>query len=214
MTDSAINSSEFIEVEEGDTYMIYGGQDGTTVSSADYIYMAYNLWSSTYTHVDSGSANQNYYFVTIPAGVKYLTINYNYDIVEDQSIREVKNYFLVDFEMNGGVTDMDSLKIEVAGSLLTEPEDPIKANEDFIGWYTDEELTEKFNFDEDVVISDLTLYAKWTDSDTIGGGTVVTPDTTDLTTFLGVAWYWWLAGIAVFYFGFTKKGRKSLGFKK
>jgi hypothetical protein len=45
------------------------------------------------------------------------------------------------------------------------------------------------------------------------GGSIVAPESETLS-FLGIAWYWWIAGIGVFYFVFTKKGRKALGFKK
>jgi hypothetical protein len=51
------------------------------------------------------------------------------------------------------------------------------------------------------------------DSDLTYPGAVVAPNDTSIVI-LGITWYWWLAGIVVFYFGFTKKGRKTLGLKK
>jgi len=99
------------------------------------------------------------------------------------------------------------------GELITEPDAPIKDNATFIGWYSNESLTDAWDFDTDLVQDDMTLYAKWSDS-TTGSISIIGITPTSLTL-LGVAWYFWAIGIAgVYYFGFTKKGRKSIGLKK
>ena len=67
--------------------------------------------------------------------------------------------FEVTFEPNGG-SIVPSLTVD-EGEKVTKPEDPTKADHDFKGWYKDEDLTIPWNFDEDVVNSNLTLYAKW-----------------------------------------------------
>ena len=46
------------------------------------------------------------------------------------------------------------------GSATTKPADPTKEGCTFAGWYTDETLTNAYDFDT-AVTSDLTLYAKW-----------------------------------------------------
>jgi len=46
------------------------------------------------------------------------------------------------------------------GAKATEPEKPSRENFTFMGWYTDEECTQAFDFDEEIT-SKKTLYAKW-----------------------------------------------------
>jgi uncharacterized repeat protein (TIGR02543 family) len=47
-------------------------------------------------------------------------------------------------------------------SKLTKPSDPSRDRSVFGGWYRDEALTSEWNFNSDVLIDDITLYAKWT----------------------------------------------------
>ena len=67
----------------------------------------------------------------------------------------------VQFNSNGG-SDVEPQNIE-PGSKIIYPETPTKTNNVFAGWYTDEELTEAFDFSA-AVTEPLTLYAKWTHS--------------------------------------------------
>jgi len=64
----------------------------------------------------------------------------------------------VTFDTNGG--SVVSAVYLNKGERLTLPEEPIKEGVDFIGWYVDAELTEKFDSSKPVT-SDITLYAKW-----------------------------------------------------
>jgi len=65
---------------------------------------------------------------------------------------------LVTFNTGGG----SSLSpIEVGhGKLATKPVDPVKDGAIFTGWYTDQKLTQKYDFATPVT-AELTLYAKW-----------------------------------------------------
>ena len=45
--------------------------------------------------------------------------------------------------------------------LVTRINDPVKEGYIFAGWYTDQELTNEFTFDDTYITNDLTLYAKW-----------------------------------------------------
>ena len=73
----------------------------------------------------------------------------------------------ITFESNGG-TEVPSQSV-VTGSCVIEPENPVKPagkkaysreNFAFAGWYTDEELTQAYDFSRSVE-NDFTLYAKW-----------------------------------------------------
>ena len=70
-------------------------------------------------------------------------------------------YFTVRFESNGG-TPIASQYI-AAGQNAAEPEKPQKDLYAFTGWYTDEALTQKFDFAA-AITADITLYAGWEQS--------------------------------------------------
>ncbi|MEY8443565.1 InlB B-repeat-containing protein [Lactococcus ileimucosae] len=65
----------------------------------------------------------------------------------------------VNFDGRGG--SIIGNQLVAAGSTLTRPEDPTRDNYQFAGWYTDENLTEEFDFNTPVT-SNMTLYARWT----------------------------------------------------
>ncbi len=67
-------------------------------------------------------------------------------------------YYTVKFETNGGSEIKDK---KVARTVkLTQPEDPVKDDFIFDGWYTDGEFSSAYDFDTPVT-EDFTLYAKW-----------------------------------------------------
>ena len=47
------------------------------------------------------------------------------------------------------------------GALVGRPEDPKRMGRTFGGWYFDEECTERWDFENDTVEDNMTLYAKW-----------------------------------------------------
>ena len=47
---------------------------------------------------------------------------------------------------------------------LTQPKNPTKEGFIFDGWYKDENFVNKWNFQSDIVLSDMTLYAKWAEA--------------------------------------------------
>ena len=74
----------------------------------------------------------------------------------------VPNQYQVVFESNGG-TSIQGISVSFE-DFVTEPVAPTKLGYDFIGWYTDEALTERYDFDSPIV-GDLILYAKWEKED-------------------------------------------------
>jgi len=71
-----------------------------------------------------------------------------------------KTIFTVSFESNGG-SNVEDIEVE-ENSIIEEPSDPTKTGFVFAGWYQESTLTTIWNFQEDKVTEDLTLYAKWT----------------------------------------------------
>ena len=64
----------------------------------------------------------------------------------------------VSFEMNGAAA-IDPVKVAYK-SAVTEPKKPARTGYTFGGWFTDEDLTEKYDF-ATLLTEDITLYAKW-----------------------------------------------------
>jgi uncharacterized repeat protein (TIGR02543 family) len=68
------------------------------------------------------------------------------------------NYYTVTFASNGG-SDVDRQSVQY-NTAAARPVDPTKDGHTFAGWYSDEGLTQEFNF-ETPITGDITLYAKW-----------------------------------------------------
>lgn len=69
--------------------------------------------------------------------------------------------FSVEYDEKGGSEVVDPIGKVRYGTSISMPESPIKAGYDFGGWYTDETLENSWNFDEDIIIEDTIIYAKW-----------------------------------------------------
>lgn len=70
---------------------------------------------------------------------------------------------VVHFETNGG-TPLDDILVPY-GEMLKRPEDPTREGYSIEAWYSDIDLTEKWDFDAMPVESNMTLYAKWTEGE-------------------------------------------------
>ena len=81
-------------------------------------------------------------------------------ITGDLNLRATWGVFFVDFVTNGG-TKVQSLAVN-ENSKLEKPENPTQKGYTFAGWYTDESLTNEYDFDN-AVTENMTLYAKWTE---------------------------------------------------
>lgn len=82
----------------------------------------------------------------------------NDDPNKDKPVEEVTEY-TVTFDSRGG-SSVASQTIN-RGSKVTEPAAPTKDDYIFNGWYKDSECNYLWEFDEDVVTGNVTLYAKW-----------------------------------------------------
>ena len=65
----------------------------------------------------------------------------------------------VAFESNGG-TEVTPI-LAAGGGTINKPADPIREGYVFLGWYKDDDCEDAWNFGEDTVTADITLYAKW-----------------------------------------------------
>lgn len=87
---------------------------------------------------------------------------------KDNKPEEIK--YTVKFESNGGTKTNDVVILQ--NSKLGKPVDPKKANYKFLGWYKEKEFLESWNFELDLVSSNITLYAKWEENEVINEYTV------------------------------------------
>ncbi|WP_180339386.1 InlB B-repeat-containing protein, partial [Peptoniphilus catoniae] len=68
--------------------------------------------------------------------------------------------YTVTFNTNGG--SAVNQQTITAGGLVTKPADPTKDGYTFAGWYKDAGLTTPFDFVNETINADTTIYAKWT----------------------------------------------------
>lgn len=78
----------------------------------------------------------------------------------------------ITFETNGGSTIASQIIED--GTKVSKPSDPTRNGYYFVGWYSNEALSNEFNF-SNTITSDITIYAKWQEKYTI---TFVYADTT------------------------------------
>lgn len=68
--------------------------------------------------------------------------------------------WIVSFSAGGGTPAPENQTV-TEGDKITEPAEMTKEDGKFNGWYRDETFTEKWDFAQDTVESDVTLYASW-----------------------------------------------------
>lgn len=88
----------------------------------------------------------------------------------DKSIKLTKGMpsFKVSFNTNGGSTIAPYEKV-IISSKIDRPADPSKNGYKFVGWYKDSTYTQAWDFDNDTVTKDTTLYAKWVEIASVAG---------------------------------------------
>ena len=88
-------------------------------------------------------------------------------IKKEQTLQEILYsilYKFIEYSVTFANTDLQVVTVE-EGKAITRPENPIKDGFEFAGWYIDANFTTEYNF-EDLVYSDLTIYAKWIEINT------------------------------------------------
>ncbi|MDO5329007.1 MAG: InlB B-repeat-containing protein [Coriobacteriia bacterium] len=81
-------------------------------------------------------------------------------VSNSKRIVEASHYTVV-FDKNGHGKAPAAQRV-VAGAHATEPTDPTETGFTFGGWFKETACTNEWDFDTDPVVSNMTLYAKWT----------------------------------------------------
>lgn len=106
----------------------------------------------------------------IPAGAD---AGANYTISYENGCLTVASEYVsckVTFDVQGrGTAPAPQIGVKV-GDTAQKPSEPTAAGYRFDGWYRDAACTKAWNFDADIVLADMTLYAKWLEEGKEGGG--------------------------------------------
>lgn len=200
-----------IELENGDYFIeymttMYTTDDPSTATFNDYCYASGTLilpildgYVGTDAVLEDTSSE---YFTLESTSESTITLSISQDYSEAVSSESTDTYALrtiyvrvhaegytpeleeytVTFETNGG-SKVDAQKVE-DGSTADKPTDPTKDGYTFEGWYSNDKLTEKYDFSS-AITGDITLYAKWTEDTTEASTsepTTTEPTTTEPTT--------------------------------
>ena len=121
-------------------------------------------WSSSNTNI--AAVNSTTGVVTaLSEGAAIITAT-TADVTADCSVTVVAvviTEYTVTFDTYGG-NDAISPQIVKEGEKVNVPMSPTRDGYVFEGWYTELALTNRWNFDTDVVTENITLYAKWTEA--------------------------------------------------
>lgn len=109
------------------------------------------------------------YNSTIPSGSE-ISFGFNGsggdsgDVPENLDIKAYQTGCSVRFDAGEGeVSNAPETQVVKKGEKATEPEKPEKADNSFMGWYTDKEYKYLFDFENTPIEGDITLYALWFD---------------------------------------------------
>lgn len=176
---SGTNPGRYITLElpGANTYYIYAKDGGINFYYVRVTHKAYTVTFNTnggtsvaaQTVNSGGTCNEP---VDVPTKDDYIfagwysdeeltqTYDFTSPVVKDITLfaKWVEGY-IVTFNTNGG-SEVPAQPIE-RGKTCTRPTNPTKDNYTFAGWYSDEDLTQEYDF-ETPVTSGITLYAMWT----------------------------------------------------
>lgn len=76
--------------------------------------------------------------------------------IEGDTLEEL---YTVTFYTDGG-SEVEAQSVK-AGEFVVKPENPVKEDSYFGGWFVSKDYEKEWNFEEDVVMADMTLFAKW-----------------------------------------------------
>ncbi|MCR5174971.1 MAG: InlB B-repeat-containing protein, partial [Oscillospiraceae bacterium] len=88
----------------------------------------------------------------------------SYAVSVNDLVVNIEGYCTATFDPQNGKKTWDVSVKE--GEKLPEPEAPAKEGYSLTGWYVDRELTQKWDFENDVLDRNVTLYAGWTEGTT------------------------------------------------
>lgn len=141
------------------------GDDGFLYVSTnhDYGYFVSNLQGYSYYADDPNNSTVTYTTTTGKVTDTSILSAYNATTTAlevGQTADDLVSTYTVTFDPNNG-GDVTTVTGVLSEATITEPEEPTYEGYTFEGWYTDSDCTTPWDFDNDVVTDDITLYADW-----------------------------------------------------
>ncbi|KMQ52983.1 hypothetical protein CHISP_0204 [Chitinispirillum alkaliphilum] len=122
--------------------------------------------SGIFTFTDLPEAE--YVIRVLPASTEHSTIEMSVQTTSS-TVEEIESIFLpplvvhtVTFMDNHAPIDSSSV---IDGEYIEKPDDPVRDGLLFLGWYTDTLFRQSWNFENDQVKGNVTLYARWSDEE-------------------------------------------------
>ncbi len=115
----------------------------------------------------------------------------NYTITYGEGVLTVSSEYLVHkvvFDVQGHGTAPRALYDVKAGSTIDPPKEPSASGYVFKGWCKDASCTQDWDFEADIVQSDITLYAKWAKKSAQAGSQFQMQEIEDIYYYTGKAW--------------------------
>ena len=154
-----VKSQPVVSVQDGQTYVYF-----TSNNNPGGIYRYRVGDEEAELLYTPGTANQNYCMSSISVGSDG-SLYYTNDSGKLFAIKgngERLKRFTVTFDANGKDAELPASQRVKQGHPAIEPSaKPRCAGFTFVGWYKDAACTQAWDFAKDVVVADMTLYAKW-----------------------------------------------------
>lgn len=162
------------ETEHFSLYSIVGETENISIYSLpiNTIYNTGDTLNSDGLVINVGGDLVSDGFICTPSvlsgsGTQTITVAYGYATTEfEVTVNSTKQIFSVTFNSNGGSTVEE--QIVQGNERVLKPEDPVREGYRFSGWFKDSKCTVYWQFDEDVVMSNMMLYAGWIPDDELG----------------------------------------------
>jgi len=158
-----VKSQPIVSVQDGQTYVYFTSNNNP---GGIYRYRVGDEEAELLYTPDT--ANQNYCMSSISVGSDG-SLYYTNDSGKLFAIKgngERLKRFTVTFDANGKDAELPASQRVKQGHPVIEPSaKPRCAGFTFVGWYKDAACTQAWDFAEDVVTADMTLYAKWSAKD-------------------------------------------------
>lgn len=87
----------------------------------------------------------------------------------------------------GGGSEVEDITVQF-GEKIPRPEDPVREGYELEGWYKDIHLTEEWDFEEDIVEGNMSLYANWVEA---------TEGNAAQSAGVGHIYWWWIIFITI-----------------
>ena len=156
--------------ENTSTYLI---RITSSEGSGSYKYDVYKFNSSNNSYIRTESEKSdnfnpgyslslgNYYHSEVTSGFDDLGKLTLCEHVNTHTLKLSETYTIT-FNMNGHGTNISPLNNVAYGATISKPTDPSEIGYEFDGWFMDTEFSTAWDFDNDIVIENTTLNARWT----------------------------------------------------